>query len=203
MNKPVLMLHECGPDFLKLPLEQYLLTFDDGLYSQFVFYQEIRQIPTEKIFFISSGIVCEGPQSTEFPSCKQAHEKAFKGNKEDYMTLEQIQFLAEDPLVTIGAHSHTHTRLNKFNTLAEKARYIKNDTEQMLEWFETNLGQRPTSFCFPYNENLDGLYSGMLKKYGFTDFYGNERTPVETLLRTQTLPESLDILTAWSLPRYF
>lgn len=188
-----LMIHECRPEFLKLPLEQYLLTFDDGLYSQFVFYQEIRHLNTPKIFFISSGIVCDGPQSLEFPTCRVAHEKAFAGNKEDYMTLEQIRILAEDPLVTIGAHSHSHTRLSNFSTLAEKARYIKDDTEQMLSWFEKNLGLQPTSFCFPYNENLDGLYTGLLKKYGFKTFYGNERIPIETLLRSLNQPDSLYI----------
>ena len=196
------MLHECSGESLSLPLVDYLLTFDDGLYSQYVFYQQIKHIPTEKIFFISSGIVCEGSQSLEFPTCRAAHKKAFAGNKEDYMTLTQIQELAADHWVTIGAHSHSHIRLSTFKTLAEKTKYIKEDTEQMLEWFEQNLNYRPTKFCFPYNENLDGLYQGLLKKYGFTDFYSSERIPVETLLHTEGRPENLDTWPAWSLPRY-
>lgn len=193
MQKDTLMIHECRPSFLNLPLENYILTFDDGLYSQFIFYQEIKQLKTKKIFFISTDIICQGHQSQEFPTCGEAHLKAFSGNKEDYMNLEQIKILTEDPWVTIGAHSHSHTRLSNFNSLAEKAKHIKEDTETMLLWFEENLGFKPTSFCFPYNENLDGLYSGLLRKYGFTEFYGSERTPIETLLRLETLPDSLYI----------
>ena len=33
--KPVLMLHEFKEEFLDLPLENYILTFDDGLYTQY------------------------------------------------------------------------------------------------------------------------------------------------------------------------
>jgi peptidoglycan/xylan/chitin deacetylase (PgdA/CDA1 family) len=200
--KPVLTIHEALPEFTQVNLEDYVLTFDDGLYSQYVFYNEIKHINTPKIFFVSSGIICLDNQSSEFITCRDAHQKAFNGNYENYMTVEQIKYLMEDPLVTIGAHSHSHTRLSLFKTLAEKVAYIKSDAEKTVAWFETNLGVKPTSFCFPYNENLDGLYQGLLKKYGFTDFYGSERIPVETLLHTESRPENLDTWPAWSLPRY-
>jgi peptidoglycan/xylan/chitin deacetylase (PgdA/CDA1 family) len=202
-KKLVLMLHECRREFTELPLKDYVLTFDDGLYSQFIFHSDIQYIPTPKIFFISTDIVCNGTQSLEFPKCSAAHQKAFAGNKEDYMTLAQIKTLLQDPWVTIGAHSHSHTRLSHFKTLAEKVAYIQKDTVLMLDWFKTNLDFSPTSFCFPYNEDLDGLYRGLLKKHGFTEFYGGERIPVETLLHTQNQLESHDTLPAWSLPRRF
>jgi len=200
--KKVLMIHECSTKFTHLPLENYVLTFDDGLFSQYVFYQEIKHISTPKIFFISSNIICQGSQSLDYPACSAAHKKAFSGNKEDYMTLEQIKELQLDPWVTIGAHSHDHTRLTQFSSLAEKVKHIQQDTESMIKWFEENLEIRPRAFCFPYNEDLDGLYKGLLKKWGFTDFYGNERTPIEMLLRTQSQLETRDTLPAWSLPRY-
>jgi peptidoglycan/xylan/chitin deacetylase (PgdA/CDA1 family) len=190
--KQVLMIHECSARLLELPLEDYVLTFDDGLLSQFVFYQEIKHILTPKIFFISSGIVCEGKQSLEFPPCNLAHDKAFKGNKEDYMTLEQIKELALDPWVTIGGHGHSHTKLS--GTLVDQVSYIETDTQQMIEWFTDNLGFSPTSFCFPYNEDPKGIYKGLLKKYGFTDFYGAERIPVEKLLHSYNLLDSRDTL---------
>lgn len=202
-TKNVLMIHEARAEFAQLPLEDYLLTFDDGLYSQYVFYNEIKHINTPKIFFVSSGIICADNQSTEFITCRDAHQKAFNGNYENYMTVEQIKYMMQDPLVSIGAHSHSHTRLNKFSTLAEKVAYIKSDAEKTVAWFEQNLGFAPTKFCFPYNEDLDGLYKGLLTKYGFTEFYGSGRIPVETLLRMEDRPDTLDILPAWSLPRYF
>ena len=112
--KPVLMIHEVREWMFNLPLERYTLTFDDGLYSQYHYYPEFAKIPTEKIYFISSGIVCSGHQSTEFPACQDAHKKAFAGNYEDYMTVPQIKELMQDPLVEIAAHSHYHRRLTTY-----------------------------------------------------------------------------------------
>lgn len=195
-NKLCLTVHEGRSQFLTLPLDQYVLTFDDGLYSQYVFYQEIKHVPTPKIFFISSGIICNGAQSTEFPVCSEAHKKAFQGNYEDYMTVAQIKELMLDPWVTIGAHSHSHTRLNLFDSLAAKAKHIQEDTVQLLAWFESTLGFKPKDFCFPYNEDLDGLYKGLLKKQGFVNFYGRERIPIETLLHSYNPLDNRDALLA-------
>jgi hypothetical protein len=183
-NKPVLMIHEVREWMFDLPLEKYVLTFDDGLYSQYYYFDHFKKIPTEKIYFISSNIICTGQQSTEFPCCKVAHEKAFAGNKEDYMTIDQIKELMEDPLVIIGGHSHDHNRVGKFEKVMKKLQHIKSDTELMIAWFEKNLGFCPTHFCYPYNDSYSGLYPAVLKYYNFTHFYGHERTPVETLRHT-------------------
>ena len=110
-----------------------------------------------------------------------------KVDTEGYLTLEQIKELMQDPLVTIGGHSHEHAKFGYFDKLTEKIKHISNDTSQMLDWFIINLGVKPTTFCFPYNDNLDGIYRGMLKNMGFTRFYGKERIPVEHLLDGHTL----------------
>lgn len=183
-HKKVLMIHEVTEKLFNLPLENYILTFDDGLYSQYYHFKYFESIDTEKIFFVSSNIICDGNQSNNFLTCSESHKKAFLGNKEDYMTLDQVKELMSKPNVTIGGHSHNHIKLSNFISLYEKTTHIQNDTQNMLDWFETNLGFKPTKFCFPYNNDCDGLYKSLLKKYGFTDFYGNERTPIETLLHT-------------------
>jgi hypothetical protein len=149
--KPVLMIHEVREEMFDLPLEDYTLTFDDGLYSQFYYWDRFKKLNTQKIYFISSNIVCAGTQSEEFPACRDAHIKAFDGNYEDYMTVAQIKELMADPLVTIGAHSHAHRNLRKIHKLFDCVAHIASDTEQMINWFRDTLGFRPTSFCFPYN----------------------------------------------------
>lgn len=170
---------------LSLPLENYILTFDDGLYNQYAYYMEhLRHVNTQKIFFISTGIVCDGPQSTKYLSCSEAHAKAFAGNKEDYMTLEQIRELSLMPDVEIGGHSHNHHKIMRNSSLFSVAKHIRKDTEQMMAWFATNLGYVPESFCFPYNNDVHGIYEVLLKDK-FSRFYGAERIPVETLLRSE------------------
>ena len=200
--KPLLMIHEIREWMFDLPLNDYILTFDDGLYSQYYYNDRFKQLTTQRIYYISSGIVSSGRQNLDFPTCVNAHIKARQGNTEDYMTVEQIKELMKDPNVIIGAHSHSHTRLDNFTSLAEKVRYINEDTEQMIQWFETNLGFKPTHFCFPYNEDPHGLYKGLVKKFGITNCVGSGRTPIETLRHSVSQFDSLDILPAWSLPRY-
>lgn len=190
--KPVLMIHEIRDWMFELPLEQYTLTFDDGLYSQYYYFERFKSIPTEKIYFISSDIICSGKQSIDFPACRDAHKKAFSGNKEDFMTIDQIKELMRDPLVSIGGHSHAHNRLSNYNKIVEKIQHIKTDTEAMIEWFKSNLDYVPTRFCFPYNDDYEGMYPALLKTFGFKEFYGHERTPIETLQHTESPLRSLD-----------
>ena len=186
-QKPVLMIHEVDERLFELPLADYVLTFDDGLYSQYHYFQRINEIDTQKIFFISTNIICIGDQSTEYISSKHAHDKYFEtGNAENFMTLAQIKELMGHPQVIIGGHSHNHTDIRNMK-LVERLTLIRKDTELMVTWFETNLGFRPRHFCFPYNNNSDGLYNAALKEYGIVKCHGRERIPVETLL--QKMPQ--------------
>lgn len=186
MTKPVLMIHEFREEFFSLPLERYVLTFDDGLYSQFYYWPALQMVQTEKIFFVSSGIICDTHQSTNFMVCEDAHKQARLGDFSQYMTEEQITELMADPLVTIGGHSHTHTRLAGM-TLTEKVHHMTSDTKQMLSWFDSTLRFRPTSFCYPYNDDISKMYPAVLKRFGFEKFYGKERIPIETLLTKKGL----------------
>jgi hypothetical protein len=180
-KKPVLMIHEVRDWMFDLPLEDYTLTFDDGLYSQYYHFPQFKSIKTEKIFFISTDIISTGVQSTNFPTCIEAHEKYRLGNREDYMTVKQIRELMQDPLVTIGGHSHNHTPLESLS-LQEAYNHIRLDTERMIDWFAIHLNFQPTKFCYPYNNDWNGLYKKLLSYYGFTEFYGKERIAIEDLV---------------------
>lgn len=173
------MIHEFREEFLDLPLQDYVLTYDDGLYTQYMY---DHLIDATKIYFVSTNIICQETQTEELISCRIAHERAFRGDKSAYMNLQQIETLLERGNY-VGGHSHYHKHLKSFSSLAEKVNHIKQDTELMLEWFEKNLHYQPTKFCFPYNDDMNGMYPALLKKYGFTEFYGNERIPIEKLLR--------------------
>ena len=179
--KPVLMIHEVRDWMLDLPLEKYTLTFDDALYSQYYYFDYFNKLDTEKIIFVSSNILADNNQSTEFLDCQAAHEKAAVGNTEDYMTLAQIKELMQLPNVRIGGHSHFHQDITKINGLMNQVNHIKNDTKLMIQWFEQNLRFIPTMFCFPHNNNLHGIYQEILKTYGFTEFYGYGIMPIELL----------------------
>lgn len=166
--KPVMMIHEVANWMFDVPLEDYILTFDDALYTQYVHFDRLKQINTEKIFFVSTGVVAEEDtiQDSEFITCERAHAQLWDtGDLKHYMKWSQLQEIAEDPLCEIGAHSHLH---GHFNTS-----HVMDDTKLMLETFAKH-GMRPTSFCFPYNE-YNSVYAAILLHNGFTKLYGAER----------------------------
>lgn len=177
----MLMIHEFREEMLKLPLEDYTLTFDDGLFSQYYYFDQIKHLDTDKIFFISTNIVCSGQQSMEFPDCRTAHKKAFSDNLEDYMTLDQIKYLQSQPRVRIGGHSHYHENISDLK-MFDRVKHIESDTDEMLMWFYRHMHFKPVDFCFPYNQDLHGIYRLILTKHGFTNFYGSERIAIESLL---------------------
>jgi len=175
--KPILMIHEFKEDFLDLPLEDYTLTFDDGLYTQYKFINEIKKINTRKFFFISSNIICPEniDQNDNFIKSIDAHKKAFAGNYTNYMKWSQIKIIDKINDCYIGCHSHFH----KLKT-ASCVECIILDNRLMLHDFIKNLGYVPREFCFPYNYQTS-LYKEILSLKGFRNFYGRERIDISIL----------------------
>lgn len=172
--KPVLMIHEVAEWMFDLPLDEYILTFDDGLYTQYLHLDKINSIDTDKIFFISTGIVApdDQSQSDEFIQCHKAHDKLFEtGDLSHYMNWRQIQEIASTPRCYIGGHSHMHIKHTGFNTV--------NDTKLMMKHFRGH-NLIPTSFCFPYNDD-NPVYQCILEKHGFNKFYGKDRVDIYDL----------------------
>ena len=179
--KPVLMIHEIREWMLELPLENYTLTFDDGLYSQYYYFEHLKKFATEKYFFISTNIVCpeDHEQSLLFPSCSEAHDLYFKAhNTENYMKWSQIQEIANSEHCHIGGHSHFHKRPDGVS-LESLYQYLKNDTELMLNEF-AKQGIKIDSFCYPYNKQYI-LYEEILKKSGLKLIFGDQRIAIEDL----------------------
>lgn len=179
--KPVLMIHEIREWMLELSLENYILTFDDGLYSQFYFFDHFKKLNTEKYYFISTNIVCpeEITQSTSFPTCVEAHRDFFENqNSHHYMKWSQIKNISQTPNCFIGGHSHSHHR-HEEGPIEKLYQKLLSDTQAMLDKF---AGQdiKVDSFCYPYNKQYL-LYEAILKKNNFKIFFGNERIAIESL----------------------
>lgn len=162
------MIHNISDDIFDLPLTNYVLTFDDGTLDHFEYYERFKSINTEKKYFVIADRV----------------------GKPGYMTIEQLEIMNQDPLVSIGGHSYNHTDMRHMK-LIHMVSHIKQDTELMLKWFKENMGFEPSEFCFPYNYNPHGMYKKLLEHYGIIQLYGHERIPVEMLLQTDYQPASL------------
>lgn len=184
-----LMIHEVTEDILKLDLSKYILTFDDGLYSQFFYWNLLKDIPTTKIFFIPSGAIrledtCR-PQFSgdhlESPTCVEAMAKWFEeGDLEDYMTLGELKKMKEDGAI-IGAHGHNHIKTYN-DCFIQRLEEFRVDNQTMSSWFKDNLGEVPKHYCFPFNSEHKTQRAVIHVETKITEFFGKERKDVMELL---------------------
>lgn len=157
------MIHHVEDWMFDLPLENFILTFDDGYRDHWDTFPRFLEIPTDKIYFVTGAWI----------------------DRTDFLTVPQIQQMAAHKDVTIGAHGFDHQRIISLDGRSVPARsaeeivsFIENDTRKTVAWFEQNFGQVPTKFCFPYNDPVHGIYTQILKQYGFNEFYGPERIDI-------------------------
>ena len=177
------MIHEMKEEFFKLPLQNYILTFDDGLHSQYRFRNDLLKIDTPKIFFITTNIVAleDTQQNSDCVSCTDAHDRFFSvGDVSNYMNWEQIRSLYNSPQCFIGGHGHNHLQLWKNTLIVEKIRMCLSDTANMINTFNLQIGSVPDRFCFPYNY-VDELHMRILQGNSISKFYSKKRIPIEWL----------------------
>lgn len=84
--------------------------------------------------------------------------------KDEMMSWDEVRQLAEDPLVTIGAHTHDHFALARL-----EAETAKKDIALGIERLEKELGQRPKHFAYPYGKKhtVSSPVADMLVNMGF------------------------------------
>lgn len=71
-------------------------------------------------------------------------------------TLAHLRALAADPLVTVGAHTHTH------RVFCDRPRAFADDLEANLDWLRESLGVTHPPFAFPYGRTAFGFAGGAL-----------------------------------------
>ena len=182
--KKTLAIHEIRKEFFNAPLENYILTFDDGLYSQYYYWPLIKKIKTKKTFFITTNFIGNGPKREqfsgdhrEFPSCYDALQSwKDEGNRENYMRLSELKEMINDG-AAIGGHSHNHIKFYE-GSLVKKIDDICDDIEAMIDWFKTHLNFVPDEYAYPHYEDFIFLKI-LLKDYGFNKLYGRERIEIE------------------------
>jgi len=114
--KPTLMIHDIRRAYFNLALNEYKLTFDDGLYAHYYYYPQFKTSPDELVFFIITSFIKPGKARKMFEggyldyqkSKKYMHAAFIKGQLSHFMNLEELQILASHPNVRIAAHSHYH-----------------------------------------------------------------------------------------------
>ncbi len=186
MSGNILCIHEIEDWMLDLDLSEYKeITFDDGMYSQYLHLDHFLKFGVPLTFFISTEIVQDehhSQNSKEFLSCSEAHKNFFKSNdKSQYMNWSQIQEISTTTNCTIGGHSHSHNI--KRENIKELHTILVSDTNTMLDEFFTR-GINIDKFCYPYNEELP-MYKTILNRKGLHKLYKSDRKNIEELKWSQ------------------
>jgi hypothetical protein len=110
------MIHDIRQEYFDLNLDQYRLTFDDGLFSQYYYYPLYRNHPEKLTYFIATAFIRPGQARRMFTGeyipylkpKKYMYRSFIEQQFEHFMTIEEIRELAAKPNVRIGVHSHWH-----------------------------------------------------------------------------------------------
>jgi peptidoglycan/xylan/chitin deacetylase (PgdA/CDA1 family) len=111
-----LMIHDLRREYFDLGLDQYRLTFDDGLFSQYYYFPLLKKHPAELTFFITTSFIqpakarpmFAGEYLSHLKTKKYAYRTFVEGRYDHFMTVAEIQAICEQPKVRIGVHSHFH-----------------------------------------------------------------------------------------------
>ena len=71
--KPYLMIHDWRREYFDLDLDQYRLTFDDGLFSQYYYFPLLKNHPDKLIFFITTSFIKPGKARPQFSGAHLDH----------------------------------------------------------------------------------------------------------------------------------
>lgn len=163
----ILEIHETKSEYLPtIESDNWLNTFDDGLYSQYLHCKDI----SGAYFFINPTIINYGSEFISNIDCSQAHNLASKNDFRPYMSIPQIWELSEHNI--IGLHGFKHSKFTNFGA-------FKNDFEQGIKFFEKVLGLQVTAYCFPYNY-APAICKAYLESLGI-EVFGEGRIPVESV----------------------
>ena len=112
-----LMIHDIRKEYFDLNLDQYRLTFDDGLFSQYYYYPLYKNHPERLTYFIATSFIRPGKARDMYaveyiPNYlkpkKYMYRTFVEGNFDHFMTIEELQAISSRTNVRIGVHSHFH-----------------------------------------------------------------------------------------------
>jgi hypothetical protein len=111
-----LMIHDIRREYFDLNLDQYQLTFDDSLFSQYYYFPLLKNHPGNLIYFITTSFIRPGKARRMFSgeyisylkSKKYGYRTFVEGKFDHFMTIEELQAISSQTNVRIGVHSHFH-----------------------------------------------------------------------------------------------
>lgn len=161
-GKPLLMIHRFKEEYLKLPLDEYVLVFDDGLYNHYLWFRKIRaKFPRVKmIFAVSTNIIANGWDIQDDMESPEAHELYFKHqSKIGFMNMNQIKEISNSRNCFIAVHGHNHMNLDTTRKTLGLLNYFQEVQKEYIgmfdvamNWIYSGIIRSKLMFVLPYNQ---------------------------------------------------
>lgn len=156
-----------------------ILVFDDGLFSQYYYFNKIKHLQSTKYFAISANLVLDykTEQKWDINRNKAMWFYKEKKDKSSYMNIDQIKEIINTDKCNLCAHGYNHLKFSDYMKKFKDLRFLTSefidDFNKSLEWYDKNLNIIPTAYCFPYNYTFNGLLKALVKeKFNFiTDIF--------------------------------
>ncbi|MDA0708215.1 MAG: polysaccharide deacetylase family protein [Proteobacteria bacterium] len=101
---------------------------------------------------------------------------------EDYMTWDQVREMANDPLVDIGHHGHSHDHLLDLSDVE-----VATDITLANQTYQNELGFIPDLFAYPFGEFSEKLID-LISPFNFTAAFGQYSSPANSNRNIMALP---------------
>ena len=190
IKNKVYLFHEINNEIIKDIIElsknepEAILTFDDGLYSNYLYLNELKKLPNKKIFFISLGILRNTdiePNST-FIKCSEAHRQQDTSFYMSISEVNEIENLPKEYNCFIGLHGVDHLKCflkgplinkiqypiiagnKKYSGIKECARIFKEEIDKMFILSDILLDKKTRYFAWPYNQENSFMYNIVVNK---------------------------------------
>ena len=120
-------------------------------------------------------------KENNFPVTLFVSTATINQKNKNYLNWDEIRYLKEEG-VTIGAHSHKHDHLSKYNFDD-----LKDEIETSNRVFLKELGEIPNLFAYPYGEADERLFE-LLKDYKFKVAFGQHSGVINETSNLYYLP---------------
>jgi len=190
LKNKVYLFHEINNEIIKDIIElsknepEAILTFDDGLYSNYLYLNELKKLPNKKIFFISLGILRNTdikPNST-FIKCSEAHRQQDTSFYMSINEVNEIENLSPKYNCFIGLHGVNHLKCFLKGPLINKIQYpiiagnkkyfgikecseiFKEEIDKMFVMADILLNKKTRYFAWPYNIKSSFMHTIIVNK---------------------------------------
>jgi peptidoglycan/xylan/chitin deacetylase (PgdA/CDA1 family) len=142
---------------------QLTLTFDDGYAS---WHEAVAPLLAERnlpaVFFVTSGLVgLRGDEAREFARSRLRRTRHLR-----FITLRQLEEVAQHPLFEVGSHTRTHADLGRVPDRETARAEVAEDRARLQDW----LGVEVRWFAYPFGmpRNVSSTARSVVEEAGLS-----------------------------------